>query len=163
MNGINDRKGVSVDESQFIQQLGGELGLPDLQFSEDLTARLVVGEDVVVDLEWNADTQTLHIYSALGHVGEENAGLMREMLSANLFGVGTTGAVLAIDDAQREVVLCREFETETLDVPRFAGQLKSFVERAAYWTERVASVSHSEDEDNAAVPDVPTGTDILRP
>lgn len=152
-------------ESQlFIQHLGSELGLSDLKFSEDMTCRLIVGDQVVVDMEWVESEGVLQVYSAIGPDPQTDSELLHEMLIANMFGAGTGKGVLAIDEAAREVLLCREFETSHIDVKKFVEELNTFIERVAYWADRLANISVDETEgDEAEEYTPPTGTDLLRP
>ncbi|MBI1247973.1 hypothetical protein GC197_09055 [bacterium] len=153
-----------MEPQQFIQNLGSELGLSDLKFSDELTCRLIVGDQAVIDLEWVEAEGVLQMYSAIGPEPQDESELLREMLVANLFGAGTGKAVLAIDESAREVLLCREFAIASFDTKQFAEQLNAFIERTAYWTERLAKIEpgdSSEGDSEAFTP--PAGADILRP
>jgi len=116
---------------QFLQQLGNELGVADLAYNTESVSRLIVGNEMVIDLEYLEDRQIIQVYSALGSpsTGEE---AWRELLAANLFGSGTGGATLALDEEQEEILLCMTFDLETLDLTRSLQELNAFADAAAF-------------------------------
>ena len=149
-----------MDYQQQLQRLGNALGVDNLTFSKELTARLIFGEGLVVDLEWNEQTQVLDAYSGLGAAPLGNASLLAEMLSANLFGQATNGAVLAIEPQQKEAILFQAFELSSEQIDQIAAQFHTFAQTVEDWTERLAGVSPHEEVFPEAPLEVP---EMIRP
>ena len=55
------------------------------------------------------------------------------LLEANLFGVQTQGATLAVDGSEDQVVLSRSVLVEELSLSSFSKLLEGFVNSAEYW------------------------------
>ncbi len=146
---------------QFLEQLGRELGIADLSFNFENVCRLIVGEDVVIDLEYLEEDQVIQAFSSLGSppVGEP---AWRELLSANLFGGGTGGATLALDAEQNEVILFRSFDLETLEIQKFLRDLNSMTDAAEFWTERLAGIESDESGAAGGDPLAPYDESMLR-
>lgn len=123
-----------MDYRQDLNDLFSALGLPALSFDGNGCARMLFEGDVVVNFERNDMAGLLHLYCDLGALpsGEREA-LYLALLEANLFGVQTRGATLALDTKQDQVVLWRSVHIAALTLSSCSEILKSFVERAAHW------------------------------
>lgn len=125
--------------SDLLAEFGRSACLGALALDDRGLCRLRFDGRLVVDLELDADTGRLHVYSVLGAIpAEGREALYEEMLSANLFGQDTGGAVLAIDALQGEVLLCRTLEPEGLDVRGLTTLIGGFVDQVERWQERLA-------------------------
>ncbi|MCG8653671.1 MAG: type III secretion system chaperone [Pirellulales bacterium] len=145
---------------QFIELLSEALGLEDLRFSAERIARLIVDEDLVIDLEHVEARQQIQVYSELGPVPEGEEAL-RQLLAGNLFGHATGDACLACDDDENAIVLCLGFDLETASFPRCVDRLREFASAASFWRLHLAGVEFEEDPDDEDQPDAP-GSDLLR-
>lgn len=123
---------------ELIQSLSGRFGLSELAANQDGMIRLAFAGDVDVDIEPEAELDALHIYSALGPQTDDPDVLTR-LLAANLFGKDTGGAVIALDDFLKQILLVRTFALSTLDVDAFLAALEEFVNHAELWRNRLTS------------------------
>ena len=150
-----------MHRDQFITELASELGLPDFEFNSENVARLVVDDQIVIDMEYVEESDHIHVFSSLGTLASD-VDVLREVLSANLFGRGTGGATLALDVEQDELLLCHTTALATLDIPRFAEFLHAFSQTAFFWTERLAGIDSSDALAEAVDESTPSDVDFLR-
>lgn len=119
---------------QLLNDLGLTMGLANLKFNEEGCARLVFDGKTSVNLESDAETGLLQIYTDLGPLpAEGREALYLSLLEGNLFGLGTQGATLAVDSANREVVLCRTLTANEQSASTFVAIIESFVNSAEQW------------------------------
>ena len=147
--------------NQFIENLASELALPDLALNDENVARLIVGEELIIDLEYVPEQERIQVYSELGPpaAGEEP---LRELLGANLYGRATGGMTLALDDEENEVVLCTAFDLETIDMPRCLAVLETYAKVASFWIERLAGIDADEEATSDDAPPEMPNTNMLR-
>ena len=82
---------------QLLNDLGLTMGLTDLKFNEQGCARLVFDGKTSVNLESDADTGQLQIYTDLCPLPPEGReALYLSLLKVHLFGLQTQGATLAV-------------------------------------------------------------------
>jgi hypothetical protein len=123
---------------QLLNDLGLTMGLPDLKFNEQGCARLVFDSKTAVNLESDADTGQLQIYTDLCPLPPEGReALYLSLLEGNLFGLQTQGATLAVDSANHQVVLCRTLVAEELSANAFLAIIESFVNCAEQWRAQI--------------------------
>lgn len=124
----------------LLSELGTLMGISDLQFDAQGCARLVFDGAVTLNLEHEAGSSRLQIYSVIGKVPLENREhVFQILLEGNLFGAETGGAVLAVDPLEREIVLFRTLEGEGITGAAFAEVVGSFVDAVEDWTGRLAT------------------------
>lgn len=112
--------------------LGGSLGLPDLAFDEERRARLSFASGLILDLEGAEQGTVLQVTASVGD-DAGSADTWRSLLSANLYGQGTGGSVLAIDPETDEILLTRRFELAHADFAGLEMQLNQFLAFAEEW------------------------------
>lgn len=143
-----------MQRDEVLETLRRELQIPDLAFNSQNVCRLVFDGRLPVDLESHADSGVLHLHVVVGYANNLDTARMRELLSANLFGHGTAGATLGLDDQRDEILLFRTYALEALDAPRLLQDLVEFVAIAEMWSERLsqpgAAVEETEDDDEVA-------------
>ena len=123
---------------QLLNDLGLTMGLPDLKFNEQGCARLVFDSKTSVNLESDADTGQLQIYTDLCPLPPEGReALYLSLLEGNLFGLQTEGATLAVDSANQEVVLCQTLMAEELGADGFLAIIERFVNCAEQWRAQI--------------------------
>jgi len=138
----------------LLSTLGTHIGLADLTFNEENVCRLVFDKAIVVDLEYLPDTHLLQVYSVVGNDPGESVATLRKLLSANLFGQGTGGAVLSLDEDRGEILLSRTFDVSAVDSRVFIEQLDVFASHVEAWTAEL--VTDSGDDAGTALPDGPS-------
>lgn len=136
--------------NHFLEALGSHIGIHDLKLNDDHVCRLVLDKTLVIDIEHIVGTDTVHAYAVVGtHLGN-NATVYRKLLSANLFGNGTGGAVLAFDEQRDEVLLTHTFDLESATPEKFVSTLDSFVGYVETWTAELLAESEEESDDDAS-------------
>lgn len=129
---------------ELLSALGTHIGLTDLAFNEENICRLVFDNAIVVDLEYLPDADTLQVYSVVSNDPGESVLTLRKLLSANLFGQGTGGAVLSLDEDRGEVLLSRSFEVATIHSRAFIEQLDAFATHVEAWTSELVDASEED-------------------
>lgn len=123
-----------MNARQHLQDIALTLGLPALDFDSNGCARMLFDGKVAVNFESDELSGQLHLYCDLGELplrGRE--ALYRALLEANLFGVQTQGATLAVDGSQDQVVLSRSVLVEEISLGSFSQVLDGFIGSADYW------------------------------
>lgn len=132
---------MTIDD--VIRKLGEHVGLP-LALDANQTCRLVIDGTIEVDLDADPSGPQLVISGAIGTVpasGQE--ALFRVLLEANLFGRGTGGAVLALDERFNEIVLSRTLMTDRIHFQDVIEAIEQFVHHSKIWRERLSTLAHS--------------------
>ena len=133
-----------MDIAEAVKQLGQSMGLP-LQLDQNRACRLIFDGRIEVDIEAPADRpDTVFVSCAVGIVpaGDREA-VFQSLLEANLFGRGTGGAVLAVDNEFNEIMLQRTLSMKSIFFQDFVKELEQFVLHASAWTEQLAKFSHA--------------------
>ncbi len=146
--------------SDFLAALGNTIGTPDLEWNEENVCRLILDDRLVIDLEKAPDSNMVQIYAVVGVDPGDNATVLRHLLSANLFGQGTSGAVLGLDEDRGEILLTQKVDTALLSAEEAVTRLEAFVNYAEAWTHELLDLAGSaEGEDSSAEEPAP---DFLR-
>lgn len=146
-----------------LDQLGKQIGVPDLALDENGVCRMIFDRNLVVDLEQSDDASVLHIHSTLtGIPAEGRETLYGSLLAANLFGAETGGAVFALDIPAGEVVLFKSFRMDETEYQDFVNGLENFVQQIENWKERLGAPVSSEVSDRTADAAMPSGNYIIR-
>lgn len=115
-----------------LRALGLDLGLGELVFDEE-RACLLKFDDVLVDIEC-PDGPSLYLTIALFSLHMPlQAGVLANLLQANLYGRDTAGGTLACDPRTGAVFLQDRLDKHTLDLPRLSGRIAAMVEAAERW------------------------------
>lgn len=131
-----------MNANTLLSELGTLMGVSGLQFDDQGCARLVFDGATTLNLEHEAGSSRLQIYSVLGKVPlEDREHVYRLLLEGNLFGAETGGAALAIDGLENEIVLFRTLEGDGITGAAFADVVGHFVDAAEDWTARLAGAS----------------------
>lgn len=128
-----------MNSRQHLKDIALTMGLPALDFDSNGCARMLFDGKVAVNFENDEVAGLLHLYSDLGELplrGRE--AVYRALLEANLFGVQTQGATLALDGSQDQVVLSRSVLVEELSLSSFTKVLEGFLACAEYWQQFLA-------------------------
>lgn len=131
---------TSSHAHELLRSYGEMAGLPALQFDLNGCARLLFEDETAIDLEVDEPAGCIQLYAVLGAVpagGRET--LYRSLLEGNLFGSHTSGASLAIDPVQEEVLLCRRAQLGITTPELLSDLLQAFAAAAAQWKQKFAS------------------------
>ena len=128
--------------SEMLAQLGSQIGL-SLKLDQSGTCRLIFDGETSIDIEvvsGAADQAYLHTMVGVvpAGVGEDFYELL---LSANLFGRGTGGAILSVDPQRREVILHRTLQLGSMSYPEVTAALEAFITQTRAWTHQLRSGS----------------------
>jgi hypothetical protein len=123
-----------VNPRQHLNEILATLGLPTLEFDRNGCARMLFEGQLVINFERDKITGLLHLYCDIGPLPLRGCeSLYRALLEANLFGIQTRGATLAIDGKQNQVVLSRAVQIDAIELSAFSQILDSFVSCASEW------------------------------
>lgn len=138
---------------QLLNDLGLTMGLSDLKFNEEGCARLVFDGKFAVNLENEPESGQLIIYMTLGPIPAEGREVLYlSLLEGNLFGTQTSGAALAVDSINHEVVLCQNLMTEDLSAASFVKSIEDFVNTGEQWSKNIKHATVPAEAESEAVP-----------
>src|SRR5262249_36336219 len=138
------------------KDLGEMVGIPDLRLSESGGCSLVFDGRINVQLEFEPETGKLTLFSPLGPIPEhDRETFFARLLAANLFGKGTGGSVLSIDQASNTVVLAGQTPVKWLESVDFQSLLQRFVDTAEHWMSELQQPAPEPE-----TPESPAGTFI---
>lgn len=121
----------------FIAALAARLQVSELVWNDEHVCRLVLDDNYLVDLEYVERDQLIQVYSVVHAHAAELPARFVDLLTANLFGVATNGAVLSLHLERDEIVLHRTFNLERIDIEWFARELDLFSDAVADWSQRL--------------------------
>lgn len=130
----------------LITALGTHVGISDLALGEDNVCRLVQDGTVVVDIEHQPGTDNAQVFSIVGTHPGSNVALLHRLLEANLFGQGTGGSQLGLDEERGEIVLSHAVDLTTMTAERFISLLDAFVGYAQTWSQEILDLQNAEEE-----------------
>ena len=118
----------------LLSALGERIGLPGLALDPtSRTCRLLVGEDMVVDIEVPPGGDAFFVHAAVAPLSASApAGTFAGFLAANLFGRETDEASLGWDERQGELVLFRRMGLADTDPDRLVTAIEQFIATLAH-------------------------------
>ncbi len=147
--------------ASLLSALGAHIGLPGLELNADHVCRLVLDDTVIIDIEHQPGTDNVQAFSVVGPHPGDNVVLLQKLLAANLFGQGTGGAILALDEERGEVLLSHPFDLSTTTTERFISTLEGYVGYVQAWMTEITEILDQEPADSvtseAAPADSATG------
>lgn len=145
-----------MNTHQVIQALATSFGAPALALDDNGCASLRVDDTIDLHFETGA-THLLHVHCSLGKLPSGNrAAIYERLLTANLFGVETAGATLAIDREFGEIVLCMDIGNHGWTTELIQSRMQRFIDAALAWQERF-------DELEVVANDASAQANILQP
>lgn len=148
-----DQSATSPRLEELLNQFGKSIGLDNLSLEQDETSLLVFDDKVVVNFRYDADHDSLLIFSPVGMLPAQNrAEICEYLLQANLFWTGTGGGTLAVDAATDEVILAYRTPVANLDSVSLERLVDSFVTGAEAW---IAILHGQVDVADVELPTVP--------
>lgn len=140
---------------QILRSLAVDVGLDP---EELLSTEEIVVDHETIGLQLDGDPQSgdLVFFAVLG---KPSAGgrerVLRTLLEANHFWIGTGGCTLGLQPETGNVILCGRIRLEDIDGPQLAGLLDAFADTSAYWRDWIdrASASAADTDPLRGVPD----------
>lgn len=116
-----------------LKDLGGRVGLPNLQFDREGDATLLLDGVLRISLH-RLDPETLEIWTLVEGLGPaHDVALLRRALEGNHLGEATGGARIALQPGGSRFVLCERVAVAGLTAEAFEGRILAFVGHLAYW------------------------------
>ncbi|MBQ4385768.1 MAG: type III secretion system chaperone [Kiritimatiellae bacterium] len=141
----NDKKEVQ----RLFDEVSERTGMPRVDLSEDDSAALPFGEDMLLHIHYRAEIPEVDFTVPLGSVpNRKKAAVYERLLSANFYWVGTQGATLSYQDNLDEVILQFREDTINLTAERLQRVLEGFLSVAISWKERLAKLIENADEED---------------
>lgn len=139
---------------EFIEQLGAQIGRPDLQFSDEGICELVLPDGAEFFFEGAPDGVVLHLSGVAGYLHAPSAEVLSQFLSANHNGQATGAAVLALNSGNpAELLLNQRLDVGLMTgIEPFLATLETFLKYLAFWADYLPQLSVGQ----AVVPPVQT-------
>jgi len=123
--------------NSFIQELGVEIGHPDLSLSEEDVCSFECNNRFIVSIEADFENVIGYFYSNVGKIvykdEESLKAFQKALLQANLCGIGTLGCNLGVDPETQNVILSRAVFLEDLQLSQFLYEFRIFLEATNVW------------------------------
>lgn len=133
---------------QFLTELGTQLGLPELAFSEQNAVSLEAGGKVEIQIEWEAESRNLVFLAQVGHPPEDRReAVFRALLEENFLFSGTYGETLCVDPDRGRIMICLLLPLELWPVDQIQGRFVRFLEVALHWIDRLNERFPDDDDD----------------
>jgi hypothetical protein len=117
----------------IVRDFGALARLPDFALDDKGMARLQLDGTLVIDFEYDAVNNVLHLYSCIAPAPQQCEAQLRLLMEANLFLDRSVGTTFALDSLTNEFMACVRLEPEKMH-----GQdLVTHVERMADAVERL--------------------------
>ena len=118
----------------LLKQLGAQIGLPALKFSDEGICELVLPDGAEFFLEGDPDGAILHLNGVVGYLHAPGAEVLSLLLSANHNGQATGAAALALHAGNpAEVLLTQRVDVSLISVAQFIASLEEFLKVLAFW------------------------------
>ena len=140
------------NDKELVQKLFDELssrtGMPRIDLSEDNSAILPFGEEMLLYVHYRAEIPEVDFTVPIGSVPKrKKASVYERLLSANFYWVGTHGATLSYQEDLDEVIIQFREETANLTVERLQSVMEGFLSVAMEWKEKLAKIIEGADEE----------------
>ena len=106
--------------------------LPDFALDDRGMARLQLDGTLIIDFEFDAGNNALHLYSTIAPAPHDCEPQLRLLMEANLFLDRSVGTTFALDSLTGEFICCVRLEPEKLggdDLVRQVERMADAVER----------------------------------
>lgn len=123
---------------EALTAFGKAAGLGALTFGHDGICQVGIGENLIVEIEEDANDGTIRLNAPLRPVGDADFSVLATLLEANFNGDGTGLAALAINYASGDIVLCQAIEPKRHDAKSFVAEMDRFIRTAQFWLDRAA-------------------------
>ncbi|MBW2067592.1 MAG: type III secretion system chaperone [Deltaproteobacteria bacterium] len=140
---------------EALQELGSQIGIPDLSFDENGYCCLLF-DDIVVNVEADSDSEILFLYSNVGELPPEaNAELYEMLLEENFLFRGTGGGALGIDKDTGIIAYAYQIPFDLVSSGNFEQILENFVNLVEDFTQRIEKIIKLSPAKSEKASDVP--------
>ena len=139
-------------DKELVQKLFDELssrtGMPRIDLSEDNSAILPFGEEMLLYVHYRAEIPEVDFTVPIGSVPKrKKASVYERLLSANFYWAGTHGATLSYQEDLDEVIIQFREDTTSLGVERLQSVMEGFLSVAMEWKGRLSKIIDGADEE----------------
>ncbi len=116
----------------IVRDFGVTAKLPDFSLDDRGMARLQLDGTLIIDFEFDATNNVLHLYSSIAPAPHDCEAQLRLLMEANLFLDRSVGTTFALDGMTNEFMCCVRLEPEKLgsdDLVRQVERMADAVER----------------------------------
>lgn len=117
----------------IVREFGALAKLPEFALDDRGMARMQLDGTIIIDFEYDATNDVLHLYSSVAPAPAECAPQLKLLMEANLFLDRSVGTTFALDSITGEFLCCLRLEPAKLT----AEDLVKQVERMADAVERL--------------------------
>ena len=140
------------NDKELVQKLFDELssrtGMPRIDLSEDNSAILPFGEEMLLYVHYRAEIPEVDFTVPIGSVPKrKKASVYERLLSANFYWAGTHGATLSYQGDLDEVIIQFREDTTSLGVERLQSVMEGFLSVAMEWKGRLSKIIDGADEE----------------
>ena len=140
------------NDKELVQKLFDELssrtGMPRIDLSEDNSAILPFGEEMLLYVHYRAEIPEVDFTVPIGSVPKrKKASVYERLLSANFYWAGTHGATLSYQEDLDEVIIQFREDTTSLGVERLQSVMEGFLSVAMEWKGRLSKIIDWADEE----------------
>lgn len=140
------------NDKELVQKLFDELssrtGMPRIDLSEDNSAILPFGEEMLLYVHYRAEIPEVDFTVPIGSVPKrKKASVYERLLSANFYWAGTHGATLSYQEDLDEVIIQFREDTTNLGVERLQSVMEGFLSVAMEWKGRLSKIIDGADEE----------------
>jgi hypothetical protein len=124
--------------TNLLVEIGEYFSVGDLRLDEEGSGALRFGARMIVNLQYRPGDDAFFLYAILG-APPPSLDLYRDLLAANLFWDGTSGATLSLsNDDPPNVVLTQAFDWRGKTGAQFAQTIETFAAVAQDWSEMLS-------------------------
>ena len=139
-------------DKELVQKLFDELssrtGMPRIDLSEDNSAILPFGEEMLLYVHYRAEIPEVDFTVPIGSVPKrKKASVYERLLSANFYWAGTHGATLSYQEDLDEVIIQFREDTTNLGVERLQSVMEGFLSVAIEWKGKLSKIIDGADEE----------------
>lgn len=141
---ISNEKAAAI-----LKDFGQLISLGILEFDEDQNCRLVYNDNVYLSISFDPEHDAIVLSTYVAPFPERNANsVLKALLEANYFWLGTNGATLSIDSESSRIAMMTQIKVENLDVSEFHLFIQAFVDSTEAWSEMIRSLEAGEDSNS---------------
>jgi len=143
----------------IVTELGKSMGIPDLALDEEDGCVIAFDEEIVVNLQYVVDNNSLILFSNLGTIdGKEGSDLFAEMLEANFYERARGGCSIGYHRETETALSIYQTPVGFLEPQEFENIVERFVNYSKAWQKRLiegktAAIDASAFSDQPVPPD----------
>ena len=133
---------------KLFDELSSRTGMPRIDLSEDNSAILPFGEEMLLYVHYRAEIPEVDFTVPIGSVPKrKKASVYERLLSANFYWAGTHGATLSYQEDLDEVIIQFREDTTNLGVERLQSVMEGFLSVAMEWKGKLSKIIDGADEE----------------